>query len=71
MPNGLSPPAAENASAASSDPFADLLPDGLKVLENEDSQLPKPSRSFPVSMGLGEFDDDTEEDDMTEDILED
>jgi len=70
VPMGLAPPAAANVQAAASDPFAGLLPDGLAALEGDDSQ-PRSASAFPVPQGLGQFDEDVEEDDVTEDILED
>jgi len=35
VPMGLSPPASDNVAASSSDPFAELLPEGLKVLNSD------------------------------------
>jgi len=74
VPTGLAPPSAESASGASSDPFADLLPDGLRVLENEGAAaaMPNASTGFPVPEGLGDLiEEDVDENDVTEDILED
>lgn len=77
VPEGLGQPANDAASSpfAGKDPFASLLPDGLKALENEDSR-PKarraaPSSSFPMPMELGGLEEDVSENDVTEDILED
>lgn len=57
------------------DPFASLLPDGLKALENEDNK-PKATRAsknagFPMPAGLRGLDEEVSENDVTEDILED
>lgn len=53
------------------DPFASLLPDGLKALENEEpvrrANRPIAKNSFPME-DLGEV---VSENDVTEDILED
>jgi hypothetical protein len=77
VPAGLGQPANDAASSpfAGKDPFASLLPDGLKALENEDSR-PKarraaPKSSFPMSLELGGLEEDVSENDVTEDILED
>lgn len=77
VPEGLGQPANDAASSpfAGKDPFASLLPDGLKALENEDSQ-PRARRSarksgFPMPVELGGLDEDVSENDVTEDILED
>jgi len=48
VPMGLNPPAVEGAEASSSDPFAELLPEGLKVLNDEAAvAAPKSAISFP------------------------
>jgi len=72
VPVGLTPPASDNVAASSSDPFAELLPEGLKVLNGEDSQavaVPKSAATFPGAEGFGQFDEDVEEDDVTDDML--
>jgi len=74
VPMGLTPPAAEDVSSSNNnDPFAELLPEGLKVLENDDtvSAAPKASASFPSMGSFGQFDEDVEEDDVTDDMLSD
>lgn len=71
VPMGLTPPAAEDVkSSNNNDPFAELLPEGLKVLENDDT-VPKASASFPSMGSFGQFDEDVEEDDVTDDMLSD
>jgi len=60
---------------AGKDPFASLLPDGLKALENEDNK-PRARRAsrnagFPMPAGLAGLDEEVSENDVTEDILED
>jgi hypothetical protein len=70
VPEGLGQPANDASSSpfAGKDPFASLLPDGLKALENVDSSTTAPTSGFPMLAGLEE---DVSENDVTEDILED
>lgn len=79
VPAGLGQANADAAVASpftgGKDPFASLLPDGLKALENEDNK-PRARRAsnnagFPMPAGLRGLDEEVSENDVTEDILED
>lgn len=73
VPMGLSPPAAEDVeSSSNNDPFADLLPAGMAALDNDDTvAAPKSAAAFPGMGSFGQFDEDVEEDDVTDDMLSD